>query len=92
MEDPDVNEMLRALQKRAELRGKIKAVDLEMKRLEIPIRKQSPRKPELRDEATLDLQVEKLGYEVELEQVEAQVEYLNFYLSVWKYTNYNNRV
>ncbi len=89
MEQPDVNEMQVALRKRAELRGKIKSLDVQIKQVEIPIRKSSPRKPELRDEATIDLQLEKLDYEIELEHVESAIEFLNFYMNVWKYSQYN---
>ncbi len=89
MQEPDVNEMLEALRQRAELRGKIKMLDLKIKEVEIPIRKSNPRKPELRDEVTLDMQHEKVDYEVELERVESTIEYLNFYLNVWRYSQYN---
>lgn len=89
MQEPDVNEMLSALRRRAELRGAIKVIELKIKELEIPIRKSNPRKPELRDEVTMDLQREKLQYEIELETVEASIEYLNFYANIWKYSQYN---
>lgn len=89
MKEPDVDEMMVALRKRAELRGKIKMLEIEIKEMEIPIRKNSPRKPELRDELTIGLQREKVKYEVELEQVESTIEYINFYSNVWKYTQFN---
>lgn len=89
MKEPNVEEMLEALNRRAFLRGKIKKVELEIREIEIPIRKNNPRKPELRDEATIDLQREKVHYEIELETVEATVEYINFYANVWKYSQFN---
>lgn len=89
MQEPNVDEMLAALKRRAELRGRIKVLELEIKEAEIPIRKSSPRKPELRDEVTIDLQREKVKYEVELEQVESTIEYINFYSNIWKYTQFN---
>lgn len=89
MQEPNVDEMLVALRRRAELRGKIKVLELEIKEAEIPIRKNNPRKPELRDEATIPLQREKVKYEVELEEVESSIEYLNFYTNIWKYTQFN---
>ena len=89
MEDPDVQEMLTALKRRAELRGRIKEIDLQIKKAELPIRKSNPRKPELRDEITLDMQEDRLQLEMELEHVESTIEYLNFYTGVWKYSQYN---
>jgi hypothetical protein len=89
MQEPNVDEMLTALKRRAELRGRIKVLELEIKEAEIPIRKSNPRKPELRDEVTIDLQREKVKYEVELEQVESTIEYINFYSNIWKYTQFN---
>lgn len=89
MQEPNVDEMMVALKRRAELRGKIKILELEIKEAEIPIRKNNPRKPELRDEVTIDLQREKVKYEVELEQVESTIEFINFYSNIWKYTQFN---
>lgn len=89
MKEPDVDEMMIALRRRAELRGKIKMLELEIKEAEIPVRKNNPRKPELRDEVTIHMQREKVKYEVELEQVESTIEYINFYSNVWKYTQFN---
>lgn len=89
MKEPDVNEMMVALRKRAELRGRIKELELEIKEMEIPIRKNNPRKPELRDEVTIHVQRDKVMHEIELEQVEASIEYINFYTSVWRYLQYN---
>lgn len=89
MKEPDVDEMMIALRRRAELRGRIKMLELEIKEAEIPIRKSNPRKPELRDEVTIELQREKLQFEIELEQVESTIEYINFYSSVWRYLQYN---
>lgn len=89
MKEPDVEEMMQSLRRRAELRGRVKELELEIKEMEIPIRKNSPRKPELRDEVTMHLQRDKLKYEIELEQVEATIEYINFYSNVWRYMQYN---
>ena len=89
MKEPNVDEMMIALRRRAELRGKIKMLELEIKEAEIPVRKNNPRKPELRDEVTIGMQREKVTYEVELEEVEATIEYINFYSNVWKYTQFN---
>lgn len=89
MEAPDTHEMYNLLRRRAALRSKIWHIDLEIKQAEIPVRKSSPRKPELRDEVTMDLQHERLGYISDLEEVDASIEYINFYLQVWKSQNYN---
>lgn len=88
MQEPDVYKYHELLIKRAELRGKIKLLDVQIKRVEIPIRKSTPRKPELRDEATIDLQDEQARLYCELEIVSAEIEYWDFHKDVWKYNTY----
>lgn len=89
LDQPSVDEMRQLLNKRAILRGDIRVTELEIKQAEIPIRKSNPRKPELRDEATLDLQWKLVDLERELERVEAEIEYMHFYMNIWKTAYYN---
>lgn len=89
LNQPDVSEMRELLKQRAILRGDIRVVELEIKQAEIPVRKSSPRKPELRDEATIDLQWRKVELERELERVESEIEYMHFYMNIWKTAYYN---
>lgn len=89
LDQPSIEDMHDLLSKRAILRGDIRVTEMEIKEAEIPIRKASPRKPELRDEATLELQWRLVELERELEKVEAEIEYMHFYMNIWKTAYYN---